>query len=428
MKLIALSTEQAPHIYVPLRFFAVAPLFLVLATLMLALDGGNPFTNSHTPALLAATHCITLGFITMIMLGALQQVLPVVIGSSLPMPRLVAWISQLTLIAGTLLLSGGFMLGKPELLNSAWPLLGLTFATFISAALTSLVRTTTQNAGKTAIFLSILALAGATILGILLTRAYATGLTIISPGLAVAHVNLALGGWVLLLIVGVSYQVVPMFQLTPNYPKWLTASLAPAIFGILLLKLVLLLLNPASRWAEFAAENLLFLFAICFSVVTLMLQKRRRRRIPDATLIFYRIAMISLLCVAALAMATQTAANVESLKILAGLLFLLGFAMSLIFGMLYKIVPFLIWFHLFRDGTYHSIPNMKEIIPEPLMWRHLWLHACTLSAALLAPWWDIAAWLLMLCLLLQGLLLSYALFTATAVYQRTLHHLGKPAS
>lgn len=425
MKLIALSTEQAPPISVPLRFFAVAPLFLLLAALMLAMDGGNPFTNSHTPALLAATHSITLGFLSMIMLGALQQVLPVVIGSPLPAPRLVAWFSQLPLIAGTLLLSAGFMLGKPELLNAAWPILGLAFATFTGAALLSLARGAAKNASKTAISLAILALIAAVVFGILLTRGYATGLALNYPRLAATHVSLAFGGWVMLLIVGVSYQVVPMFQLTPNYPKWLTLSLAPAVSAALLLKLALLLPDSSPRWAELTAQNLFWLFAIFFAVATLMLQHRRRRRIPDATLIFFRIGMISLLCVSLLAIATQTVVNSERLKILAGLIFLLGFAMSLILGMLYKIVPFLIWFHLFRGGSYHSIPNMKEIIPEPWMWRHLWLHGCTLSAALLAPCWTIAAWLLILCLLLQGVLLSYTLLSAIAVYQRTLNRLER---
>ena len=134
--------------------------------------------------------------------------------------------------------------------------------------------------------------------------------------------------------------------------------------------------------------------------------------------------MISLLCVALLAMSTHNLINDELRKITGALLFLLGFAMSLIFGMLYKIVPFLIWFHLFRGGSIHSIPNMKEIIPEAWMWRHVWLHACTIAVALLAPWWNITAWLFMLCLLLQGLLLSYTLYTAIAIYQRTLKKLA----
>ena len=431
MKLIALSTEQAPGIDVPLRYFATAPLFLILAGLMLAMDGSNPFVNSHTPALLAATHSLTLGFITMIMLGALQQVLPVVIGSPLPAPRVVAWFTHLPLIAGTLVLSAGFMWSKAELLNIAWPLLGLAFATFITAALLSLARAAAHNASKTAIFLSILALIAATILGMLLARGYATGLALDYNSLAAAHVSLALGGWVLLLIIGVAYQVVPMFQLTPNYPKWLTVSLAPAIFVILLANLALALLDFPHHWVEIVVENLFWVCAVYFAVTTLLLQSQRRRSIPDATLIFFRIAMFSLSGVAVLAIAVQIMSQsellkiqAELLKIQAGSLFMIGFAMSLIFGMLYKIVPFLIWFHLFRGGSIHTIPNMKEIIPEVWMWRHVWLHVITVAAVLMAPWRDIAAWLFVLCLLLQGLLLSYAMYTAIAIYQRTLKKLA----
>jgi len=38
--------------------------------------------------------------------------------------------------------------------------------------------------------------------------------------------------------------------------------------------------------------------------------------------------------------------------------------MSVVQGMLYKIVPFLVWFHLFRGGVKTGVPNMKKIIPE----------------------------------------------------------------
>jgi hypothetical protein len=62
---------------------------------------------------------------------------------------------------------------------------------------------------------------------------------------------------------------------------------------------------------------------------------------------------------------------------------------------------------------------MKEIIPEPWMWRHLWLHRATLFVALFAPWWDASAWLLALGLMLQGVLLGYELITAISTYRRT---------
>ncbi|MDO8813093.1 MAG: hypothetical protein Q7J38_13840 [Gallionella sp.] len=421
MKIASLSTDQAPPISVPLRFFAVAPVFLALAALLLVIAGGNPFADLRSPAQIAATHHITLGFMAMVMMGAIQQLLPVVIGSPMPATRWVAWLTFLPLIAGALSLSAGFMLGNPELLNLSWPLLGLSFLVFIFASLTSIARATAKNATKTALLLSVLSLAGAVVFGMLLARGYAAGLPIPYAKLTAAHISLALGGWVLLLAIGVSYQVVPMFQLTPNYPKWLTAGLAPAIFAALLLNLALLLPESMPAWAGFIVEASFWSLTCCFAVVTLKLQNQRRRHVPDAPLSFFRLGMLSLLIAALFSMAALILPTVgDFLRTLSVLAFLLGFALSMIQGMLYKIVPFLVWFHLFRGGVTAGIPNMKNIIPEPWMWRHLWLHGGTLLAALLAPWWNVAAWLTMLGLLLQGALLGYGIFTAIMVYRRTL--------
>jgi len=427
MKPIPLNTEQAPPISVPLRFFIAAPLFLLLAALMLVSGADDPFADMHSPALLAATHCITLGFMAMIMLGAMQQILPVVIGSPMPASRLTTWLTFLPLLSGALLLPAGFLLGKPVLLTLAWPILGLAFITFISAGLIGLARAPARNATRTAILLSILALGLAIALGMLLAHGYATGSQLPYPRLAAAHISLSLGGWVLLLIVGVSYQVVPMFQLTPSYPKWLARGLAPALFIVLLLGLLSLLLENMPHWVVIVAQILFWSLAGCYAVVTLRLQNKRRRRIADATLSFFRLGMMALLCAALFASATLLFPGIDRLGTLSAVLFLLGFAMSLIHGMLYKIVPFLVWFHLFRGGVKRGVPNMKEIIPEVWMWRHLWLHRSTLLAALFAPWWNAASWLVALGLLLQGLLLGYALLIAIAVYRRTLGRIVKDA-
>ncbi|MFZ5524587.1 MAG: hypothetical protein ACOY9D_10985 [Pseudomonadota bacterium] len=425
MKTIPLDTQQAPPISVPLSFFTSAPLFLLLAALILLSGADNPFADMHSPALLAATHCITLGFMAMIMLGAMQQILPVVIVSPMPASRLTAWLTFLPLISGAVLLPAGFLLGKPVLLNLAWPLLGLAFTTFIIASLISLARSPAHNATKTTILLSILALSGAIVLGMMLAHGYATGAQLPYAKLATSHVYLSLGGWVLLLIIGVSYQVVPMFQLTPNYPGWLSISLTPAIFIVLVLNLLSLLLEFRPHWAVITVQSMFWFLAGSFAVATLMLQSKRRRRVADATLSFFRLGLIALLCAAIFALATVFFPAIGHLVIIAAALFILGFAMSAINGMLYKIVPFLVWFHLFRGGVKRGVPNMKEIIPEHWMWQHLWLHRGTLLAALFAPWWHAAAWMAALGLLLQATLLGYALLTAISVYRVTSKHLGE---
>ncbi len=418
MKTVSLSTEQAPAISVPLRFFAIAPLFLVLAALIIAIYDTNPFVDAHSPALLAATHCITIGFIGMIMQGAMQQILPVVIGSPMPASRQIAWLTLLPLIAGTLSLSAGFLQGAPALLNLAWVLLGFGFVVFIAASLISLSRAPAKTASKTALLLSVLALTVAVILGTLLARGYATGMQLDYAKLAAAHISLALGGWVTLLIIGVSYQVVPMFQLTPNYPQRLASALPPALFASLLLYLASSWLN--APLLSHIAEGIFWVLAVVFALTTLWLQSRRRRRVADATLSFFRLGMISLLCAALLSAAALLIPSPAPFRTLSVSVFILGFALSVIHGMLYKIVPFLVWFHLFRGGIKKGVPNMKQIIPEVWMWRHLWLHIATLLAALLTSVRVEAIRLFAIGLASEGLLLCFALYTGIAVYRRTL--------
>ena len=73
------------------------------------------------------------------------------------------------------------------------------------------------------------------------------------------------------------------------------------------------------------------------------------------------------------------------------LLVLFGGFVSVITGMLYKIVPFLIWLHLQNLGSGKMMaPNMKKIIEERAMTRQMCLHflACLLLVlAVLWPQW-----------------------------------------
>lgn len=420
MSIALLSTEQAPPISVPLRFFAAAPLFLLLAALSLATGTGDPFTDTRSPALLAATHCITLGFLTLVMMGAIQQIMPVVIGS--PMPAYTVRYTFLPMLAGTLSLSAGFLLNNPALFNAAWLLLGFAGLVFVGSCLISLARAGAKNPTKIALLLSVISFAATLALGALLARGYAVGLPLDYSKLAASHVSLGLGGWVMMLIAGVSYQVVPMFQLTPNYPRWVTASLTPILFFSLLA-------NIATHWLDAPtlasmSTGVFCAAVLCFALITLRLQTLRRRRVADATLSFFRSAMLSLLCAALLTLAAIYSPLQDYFHILAVVIFVLGFALAVIFGMLYKIVPFLVWFHLFRGGAKKGVPNIKEIIPEIWLWRHLWLHRCTVLAALLASVWPPALWLIIAGLSLQGLLLGYTLHTGINVYRRTLRRLA----
>lgn len=423
----SLSTEQSPPIALPFAFFAVAPLFLLLAALLLFTSADAPFATPRTPELLAATHAITLGCLAAVMIGALQQILPVLVGSPLIGARWVAGGVWLLWLAGTLALVAGFRFGSPPLLHAAWSLLGSAFAIFTSACFISLARAPARNVTWLALLLALLSLVVAVVLGVLLAHGYASGLVLPYDAWAALHINLALGGWVLLLVVGVSYQVVPMFQLTPAYPVLLARLLAPLVFACLLLA-------AAATWSGYSAlattgEILFWLLASGFAVVTLHLQRQRRRQVADTTLNFFRSGMLALLFSATTSLlARYSPLAHDSLLLLSALAFVLGFAWSVICGMLYKIMPFLVWFHLFRGGVQKGIPNMKQIIPERWMRWHFHIQLATLLAATGVPFWPPAIHVLGLGLLGQGLLLGAAVFTAIRIYRIHLLRLAQPAS
>lgn len=382
-----LSYEQAPPFGAPLRFFLIAPVFLLLAA-VLAVFLPDWQYNRWSPATLALTHLVTLGYLAMIMLGALLQILPVVLGAPVPQVRRVAWIGLLGLGLGTLALASGFLLSEPFWLQAAMLFLATGLTPVLIAILLSLTRTAAPQIAWP-IRQAILALAVTLALGMLLAGGLGGVWEIGGIGkLTARHAAWGLIGWILILVIGVAYQVVPMLQLTPPYPIRLSRWLTWIVFAGLLLYTLPTAWNPG---LALAGSGLIGLGGIAFAVTTMRLQAQRRRKIADITLDFWRLGMACLLLATVLAslLAALPLPDVwqEALQIELGMIFLLGFAHSVVSGMLYKIVPFLAWFHLKTqtNAKVGSIPNMKELLPEPLARQHYRLHLAMLLLLLPAP-------------------------------------------
>ena len=418
-----LSFEQAPPFALPLRFFLTAPLFLLAASALIALSP-DAMVSRWTPSSLALTHALTLGFLAMTMQGALMQMLPVVAGSTLPAPRSIAWLSHVPLSLGTLALITGFMTAQPVAFAIAMALLGLGFAVFLVAASMSLVRAH-PGITVTGMRLALGCLGITLLLGLALALPRASGLPLLAIDATVsAHSAFGLLGWVLLLVIGVAYQVVPMFQITPPYPPRLSRWLAGAMFALLLLHAAAPLLPPtAQRVIDAGLASGIGVFALA----TLRLQSRRRRKLPDITLDFWRLGMASLIACMLAWLPAQffpSWAVSDTYPLLLGVLFIGGFAVSVVNGMLYKIVPFLAWFHLQAQlqARAGSIPTMRDMIAERWMRRQFRLHllaCCLLSASTFWPQLSIAAGSV---LALSALLLWFNLLSAT---RRYLSHGGR---
>lgn len=384
-----LAFEQAPPLGAPLRFFLTAPLFGVLAAALLAWQGPALLASRLTPGTLGLTHLLTLGVLGMLMVGALMQMLPVVAAAPLPWPRAVAVFVHAALGAGALGLGCGLALGAAPAVAVAVPLLAAGLGGFALLAAVALARSRARPAAALDMALPLAALLAVVALGAHLGLARARGAAAAMQWTDL-HAAWALVGWVGLLVANVARQVVPMFQMTPPYPRWLAASLGPAMFTALCIKIAAVAAGGALP--ETLADLTLALGLASFAAATLRLQAQRRRPVADATLFFWRLGMASLLAACALWLGLRAApvtAPHPGLELLLGVLYLHGFAVSVANGMLYKIVPFLGWFHLQAlSGGMHTIPNMKQFVSERAARLQLALHAASLLALACACMWP----------------------------------------
>jgi len=419
-----LTFEQAPPLSVPFRFFLTAPVFGLLCAGLLVWQGPAVFDSRWTPAALGATHLVTLGFLASVMTGAMMQILPVLVGAPVPAPRAVARLTHLALVAGTLALAGGFVLLQPMLLRSAVVLLGAGFAVFVAAVVASLARVRAWNTTVGVMWLVAIALAGTVLFGALLAASLGFGLALPTGALHDLHPGWGLLGWVGVLVIGVAYQIVPMFQMTPAYSDRLTSWLTWAIFAALVLwSLVLASLGEAGEALAHGLALALAAGYATFALVTLDLQRQRRRRLADVTLDFWRVGMVCVIVTAAV-WALRLTGSIEfsdRFDVFLGVLAIVGVAVSVVNGMLYKIAPFLVWFHLQTEHAGRgAVPHMKKILGDAAQRTQFRVQLVATALLLAAPWWTVLAYPGGIAFALSMVLLLRNLLSVLGVYRETL--------
>lgn len=376
-----LRLDQAPPIRVPFAFFLGAPPFALAAGLLLAWEGDPALASRWMPQALALAHLIALGFLSQVLCGALLQMLPVLAGAPVPRVFLVGRSAQALLIMGTVLLCAGFYWGWGLALAAGAVGAAAGFALLAGAVTLALARGRGVGDTRLAMALGLGALGVTVVLGLVLVAAIRNW--VVLPGLA-GWVDLHLGwgllGWAGLIIMGVGYRVVPMFHVTPSYPGWLRTGAVPVAAGALVAA-TLLTLQGQGDLAAWALGMAGLCFA-AFAVTTLDRQRRRERPVLDATLLHWRSAMAAALAAVLL---WRAGGRTETI----GVLLLVGVGVGLPSGMLFKIMPFLSWFHLQHRQLAARrfdlrIPHMHTFIPEAQARIQFALHLAALGLLVMA--------------------------------------------
>ena len=384
-----LSLEQAPPIVVVLRFFITGTIFGVIASIMLFFVGGD-ISDFSLPQTIALTHLFTLGVMGSFMFGALYQMLPVLCGVHIKGAELLALRVNYIFIFGITALVVAFFTNAMVL--SIFAALFLAYSLFFTAfAMLGQLRKVQHNNSSRGMTLSLIALIVVVLLGItLLVIRGGVAIDIDYLWLKEMHYSFGLFGWVSLLIISVSFQVIEMFYVTPSFPKRYAKYLPIAIIALLFIELSFSSLNPKIQ----TILQLILVLLIAFHAAFILLRlKQKKRPVIDATILFWILGQGVFIAFALLLLVS----NYLSFSPLLLVVLFSFFPLSIIFAMSYKIVPFLVWFHLNAQG-YFNAPMMHEVTPPIYAKRNFYLFFGAFISAIIAVSvsivWYLSAFLL----------------------------------
>ncbi len=362
MRTAGLRLDRGPQLDVPLRYFLTAPLFGVAAGLLLSWRGAALLRTPWHPHTIALAHLVTLGVLTMVMLGALHQILPVVVGAEVPGARWSRLLHPLFSL-GVLGLAGGLLLDSPRLLLPALLLLAGSLLPLLAQVGVGLLRGAGHSPALQLLRLALLACAGTVALGLLFGLGHALGRWPLprQAGLPL-HVFWSLGGWVGALIAGVGMTVLPMFYLAPPFSRGAALAILTALAAMLVAAPAVLFVTDGRAWLLLPLACGAAALAV-FSGEAWRILRARRRKLSDVSLRYWQGGLAGAWLTLALAVAAVLSPDPRWVLAF-GVVYLTGFADAVLNGMLTRIVPFLVWMRRFSHVAGKTpVPLLRGLLP-----------------------------------------------------------------
>ncbi|MDD5160898.1 MAG: hypothetical protein PHI47_12660 [Sulfuricurvum sp.] len=410
-----LSLDQAPPISVVLRFFLSVPVFGIFLSVLMMLYPTQILTVNH-PLSLAAIHLLFLGVITMSMIGALFQMQSVLGGRPIPAPLGNAFLIHILFSVGIFTLAGAFITQIAPLFVLAATLLGSGIVYTVFLIIPLLFKSSLHDTLR-GMRLALISLFITALLGIVMADAYAEGnFSTFHEAIRATHYSFALIGWIGALIIAVAFQVVEMFYVATPYSDWCKHNVFRIIPAALILKTLWLFLALPYVWVF---DLLLAALLMGFFTTTVRRLRERKRRVSDVSIWFWSIGM-GLLFVSLIAYGGYLW-NMEEVILQIAVIAYALFALSIILGMMGKIVPFLVWFHLSSAG-YMDAPIMSHVIPLKRSQSLFGLFVLVCGTAVMSVLYPPLFILTGVFSFALFALLGYNLIQALKLYRYTLTH------
>lgn len=361
---------------VPYRFFAAAAVFHVAAWALMAAAANDVVGFDGGPGLvLSAVHALTLGVLAMTVMGASFQLLPVATGRTLMAvwPCRAAWWLY---FPGVAVLVYGFVAGEHHFMAGGGALSIL--ALIIFAVLVADVLRRTRGEMKLLVMHgwgALASLLGLMTLGFALIVNQEHGFLPVSMDLRLAHMILAVFGFMGMLATGYSHILVPMFALSSAPDEGQGAK----IFVLFLAVLVL-----AVGAACFGQANLLSVaatvaVAVAGSHIWTMVQALKQGMRKNLGLSFVLVKTAWGLLLLGLVVGAMVSIGLlgDWGAVLFGFLVLFGWLLTFLLGILQRIIPFLAAMNASKEDR--TPPRLSELSRETPLKIHAACHFTALA-------------------------------------------------
>lgn len=378
MNQIASQNAPSPKVVVPHFVFGS---LTWLAVSLLILFNPTAFTQHFfNPLLLSITHLLALGWMTMVIFGALYQLIPVIMEVKLYSERF-AILSFILLGLGSVLLAYSFwQFSFQTMLFVGGSFIVISVIFFVANVLITAYSSKKKNIERIFIITAAIWLLFTVLAGLTLAINYAF------PFIKVSHLELlklhshaGIVGWFIQLIIGVSSKLLPMFMVSHNLN---TKKLTYAYFLIN----IGLILGVVSLFILWKYGVMISVIMVVLGIISYLLfifeafKKRVKKQLDigmKQSALSFMVLVIPLFLILSLLFNLEMFKNLTlPLSIAYGSTIFIGFISSLIMGQTYKTLPFIIWLKVYRGRIGKvKLPLPKDLYSEKVAIAQLWLFA-----------------------------------------------------
>ena len=354
------SPSFSPPIQLMKPYFLLSGFFYFLSMLWLFFI--NPFSDLKDFHLIGWVHLYMLGFVMMAIFSAMAQLGPIVVETNHYNINIFKYLS-LFLISGLVLLLLGFyiqisfLLYGGSLVFIAMSIYAIEFLLTLKNAKRS---TSITKAMKMSNFFLLLGI----ITGLVMAGALSGFVDINPHAILNIHTFGLVAGFVILLIMGISIILLPMFGSSKRISdNEFSNSFITISSGVLIMMISpFIFTHVTERIAYLATTTSIILYFYQLYKMT----SSRKRVEHDIWAKSMYVAFISFFISFLLLVSYLLVQNETLLRVGMWIMFV-GFFGFVIIGNFYKIIPFLVWFHIYSPLIEErEVPMLHELLPKKL--------------------------------------------------------------